>query len=80
MPKCCATSLIPFAGQSATVINYTPDLRERFGPVPSVAVLYMDPPSQGLKRAVVAVSLDYPVTSIQIDHGGVMSGYIMLKR
>jgi hypothetical protein len=76
--KCCNLSIIPFDGQAATVINYTADLKSRFGPVPSIDVYYREISGEHVKGEV-AVNLDYPVTRIRIDHGGVSSGYVKIS-
>jgi hypothetical protein len=79
--SCCQPYIQAFSNKATTVINYSQSLRDTFGRVPQVIVMYWD-----------AASLDYwishtstrvaltgnPVDTITVDHGGLATGIIKI--
>jgi hypothetical protein len=68
--SCCTPTIIPFFNAATTTVAYGPGLQSQYGPVPNINVSYWDGTQYVAAGIMTQVKFNYPVTSIQIDHGG----------
>jgi len=77
---CCPSNIIIFAGVALTSITYTPAMLAKYGPQPRVEVFYYDNAAKefvtlnGQPASLVA----FNGSTINIDHGGVASGFVKI--
>lgn len=67
---CCSINITPFASQLTTSVPYS-------GEKPTVSILYLQPDGSFLVAGVFT-SINITPTHVQVDHGGLQSGYIKL--
>lgn len=68
--SCCTQNITPFASQATTTIPYT-------GTRPTVSIIYLQSDGSFL-QAGVFTSINFTATDVEIDHGGLASGYVKL--
>lgn len=77
--SCCNPIVIPFYNQSTSTVAYGPALQSQFGQAPNVNVTYWD----GVQYVQAGITTQvkftgFPVTQIDVDHGGVSTGLIKI--
>lgn len=75
---CCTPTIFPFYNIANSTIDYSAVLRNKYGRVPQVEVLYWDEDAQEYTLSNnPGVSLSgNPVNSIEVNHGGLQTGII----
>jgi hypothetical protein len=75
--RCCDYDIIPFTSVSIMNIAYSVSMRARFGNVPHVKV-YQSISGQYVEP-LISIRLDgNPTSNINIDNGGIASGFIKI--
>lgn len=79
MPVCCTPTRVLFANVTQTVIQYTQDMRDRYGIQPKVYVYYFDTVTGEYVLSVLPfTSMRFDGSQITIDHGGAQSGFVVV--
>lgn len=68
--SCCNLNITPFASAATTTIPYT-------GNRPTVSIIYLQDDGTFL-QAGVFTQINFTTTDVEIDHGGLASGYVKL--
>jgi hypothetical protein len=76
---CCEPTISTFFDEEVTTISYGPSLQASYGAAPKITVLYWDGAQYVAAGIFTEIALDtYPVTSIQVTHGGASTGIIKI--
>jgi hypothetical protein len=79
MPVCCTPTIIQFANETQTIINYTQEMRDKYAFPPKVYVYYFDPVSLEYVLSVLPLtSMRWNGDTLTIDHGGPQSGRVVI--
>lgn len=73
---CCSSTIINFLSVASTSIIYSPAMQTAYGPEPNVQVYFKVGTEYQLSDDMNEVKFDG--TTIEIDHGGVNSGFIKI--
>lgn len=77
--SCCNPTIIPFFNTPTTTVAYGPAMQSQYGQAPNVTVSYWDGTQFVAAGIMTQVKFDtFPVTQIDIDHGGIASGLIKI--
>jgi hypothetical protein len=78
--SCCNPITIPFFNKTTSTVSYGPALQLQFGSAPNVTVTYWDGTQYVAAGIMTQIKLvGYPVTQIEIDHGGMATGLIKIR-
>jgi len=79
--RCCDYDIIPFTNVSIMNIAYSVGMRTRFGNVPHIRVFQKLLGQDEYVEPLISIRLDgNPTNNINIDNGGVASGFIKIFR
>jgi hypothetical protein len=76
--SCCPQNIIPFNGVSSSTIVYTQAMRNQWGRVPRIEIIYADNGEYYVANQLGVRMYGSPVNQIVIDHGGPQTGIIKL--
>ena len=79
MPTCCIPTQIDFAFATSTSIPYDQTMKDKYGSQPRVFVYYYDEISGEFYISPFFTLMKFDGNTITVDHGGSMSGFVIVK-